>query len=296
MQNSNVKYLKMSDGFFSVFYRENNILFFKTNLNRGWSSPQVLAERAGSAFSVSQYAQVCYVLYSSLEGNLYILSSKDFVNWERKSLPGSIVNASRFFLVPDEKTLHLIYSLPTETRGIESLVYMAFIQGRWEKPYYIDRFIPFGKTAFLSRRLRKEHIILYYRTARNVWSAREMLLSPFTMGSLTPMLQAPANFADISIVNDTERIHFLYTIRNMFRTQVVYQYKQATAMSTPRVLWEDSNCDNCLPRPVYKRGAMRRRKYSAERNRNLWRFVQKIPTFSLGEGCPRQAVFSSPAF
>ena len=248
MQNPNVKYLKMSNGYFCVFYRENNALFFKTNMNNGWSSPQILAERMGSTFSICQHGQAYYVLYCSLEGNLYIITTQDFVNWEHKALPPntSCANASRFFLVPDEESLHLIYSLPTETRGVESLVYISYSNGQWEKPYPIDRFIPFGRTSFLARRLRKEHIILYYRTARSTWSAREMLLTPFTMGSLTPMIQAPTNFIDISIVNDTERIHFLYTVRSMFRTQVVYQYKQATAISTPRILWEDANCDNCL--------------------------------------------------
>lgn len=73
-----------------------------------------------------------------------------------------------------------------------------------------------------------------------------MLLSPYTLGNLTPLVQAPTNFIDISIVNDMERIHTLYIIRNMFRTQVLYQYKQTTAISTPRVLWEDMNCDNAL--------------------------------------------------
>lgn len=73
-----------------------------------------------------------------------------------------------------------------------------------------------------------------------------MLLSPYTMGSLTPLIQTPTNCIDISIVNDAERIHILYIVRGMFRTQVVYQYKQTTVISAPRVLWEDANCDNCL--------------------------------------------------
>lgn len=59
-----------------------------------------------------------------------------------------------------------------------------------------------------------------------------MLLS-HTLGTLTPLVQAQTNFIDISIVNDMERIHTLYIIRNMFRTQVLYQYKQTTAISTP---------------------------------------------------------------
>ncbi len=248
MQNPNVKYLKMPNGYFCLFYRENNILFLRTNTGTDWSSPQILAERTGTTFSICQFGEVCYVLYSSMEGNLYLASSIDFVNWEHKPLMGGTTNSSRpkYFMVPTEDALHMIYHLPTEIKGIESLVYTSFRKGRWENPTQIDRFIPFGRTAFFARRLSRDHIILYYRISRNTWSAREMLLSPYTLGNLTPLVQAPTNFIDICIVNDMERIHTLYIIRNMFRTQVLYQYKQTTAISTPRVLWEDMNCDNAL--------------------------------------------------
>ncbi|NCC14862.1 MAG: hypothetical protein EOM28_00730 [Clostridia bacterium] len=249
MQNPNVKYIKMPNGYFCLFYRENNTLFLRIYANAGWSAPQILADRTASAFSVCLHGEICYVLYSTMEGTLFMTSSKDFVNWDHRPIMGEIANSSKakkFFMIPNEDTFHMIYHLPTESTGIDSLVYTAFRNGQWEKPYQIDRFMPFGKTIFLARRLSKEHIILYYRTSRNTWSAREMLLSPYAMGSLTPMIQAASNFVDISIVNDTERIHILYIVRGMFRTQVVYQYKQTTAISTPRILWEDVNCDNCL--------------------------------------------------
>lgn len=248
MQNPNVKYLKMPNGYFCLFYRQSNILFFRSNTSTGWSTPQILAERIGSTYSVCQYGEVCYVLYTTAGGTLNIASSKDFVNWEHEPLNGMTITSSnpKFFIVPTENTLHIIYHLPTEAKGIDSLVYCAFRNGRWETPSQIDRFIPFGRTIFLARRLSKEHIILYYRTARNTWCAREMLLTPYTLGSLTPLIQTQTNFVDISIVNDMERIHILYITRNMFRTQVIYQYKQTTAVSTPRVLWEDTNCDNAM--------------------------------------------------
>lgn len=129
---------------------------------------------------------------------------------------------------------------------MDSLVYSVFRNGQWEKPYQIDRFLSLKQTPFLARRLSDAHIILYYRTGRNVLSAREMLLTPYTIGSVTPLIQTPTPCTDLSIINDTERIHILYIVRNMFRTQVVYQYKHTVAISTPRILWEDTNCENCL--------------------------------------------------
>lgn len=248
MQNPNVKYLKMPNGYFCLFYHENNTLLLRTHTNAGWSSPQTLAERTTPTFSICHFKDVCHVLYSTMEGNLFMASSRDFTNWDHRPMMGGAPSSgkTKFFMIPNEETFHVIYHLPTESTGVDSLVYTAFRNGQWEKPYQIDRFMPFGKTIFLARRISKEHIILYYRTSRNIWSAREMLLSPYTMGSLTPMIQSPSNYVDISIVNDTERIHIFYIVRGMFRMQVVYQYKQTTAISTPRVLWEDLNCDNCL--------------------------------------------------
>lgn len=248
MQNPNAKYIKMTNGFFYLFYRENSTLILRSHTNTGWGMPQILAERTAFSFSICQFQELCYVLYSTMDGTLFIASSRDFTNWNHKSLMYGTPNSgkSKYFMVPTEDAFHVFYHLPTETTGVESLIYNVFRNGQWEKPYQIDRFIPFGKTSFLARRLSKDHIILYYRTSRNIWSAREMLLSPYTMGSLTPMIQTSLGYVDISIVNDTERIHFLYIVRNLFRTQVVYQYKQTSAVSTPRILWEDVNCDNCL--------------------------------------------------
>lgn len=153
---------------------------------------------------------------------------------------------TKFFLLPSETAFHVVYHLPTESTGIDSLVYTSFQDGQWEKPYQIDRFLPMGRVPFFARRLSREHIILYYRTGKNVLSAREMLLTPYTMGSVTPLIQTPSPLLDVSIVNDSERIHMLYVVRSLFRSQVVYQYKHTAAISTPRVLWEDMNCDNCL--------------------------------------------------
>lgn len=248
MQNPNVKYLKMPNGNCCLFYHENNTLFLRTHANGNWLNPNTLAEHTNQNFSICHFKDVCYLLYSTTEGDLFMASSRDLKNWDHRPMIGGAPNSGKikFFMVPSEDAFHIIYHLPTEATGIDSLVYATFQNGKWEKPYQIDRFIPFGKTVFLARRISNEHIILYYRTSKNIWSAREMLLSPYTMGSLTPIIQTQLNYIDISIVNDNERIHIFYIVRNMFRTQVVYQYKQTSAISTPRVLWEDSNCDNCL--------------------------------------------------
>ena len=248
MQNPYVKYLKTKNGYFYLFYYEHGNIFCRSFSHDGWTVPQKIAEKASPVFSVCQYEAITYLLYSGGEGQLYLASSADFASWEHRPLRNGIspTDRTRFFLLPTKEAFHIIYHLPTEATGVDSLVYSVFRNGQWEKPYQIDRFLPLKQTPFLARRLSDAHIILYYRTGRNVLSAREMLLTPYTIGSVTPLIQTPTPCTDLSIINDTERIHILYFVRNMFRTQVVYQYKHTVAISTPRILWEDTNCENCL--------------------------------------------------
>lgn len=248
MQNPHVKYLKTKKGYFYLFYYEQGNIFCRSFSHDGWTVPQKIAERVAPVFSLCQYEDMVYLLYSGGEGQLYLASSADFSKWEHRPMMSGTQNTNntKFFLLPSEDAFHIIYHLPTESTGIDSLVYNVFRNGQWEKPYQIDRFMPMQKTPFLARRLSRDHIILYYRTGRNILSAREMLLMPYTMGSVTPLLQTPSPCTDISIVNDNEKIHLLYIVRGMFRTQVVYQYKHTSSISTPRILWEDANCDNCL--------------------------------------------------
>lgn len=247
MQNPHVKYLKTKNAFHLFYYEQGSILC-RHYAAEGWTAPQKIAEKTAPIFSLCKYAEKAHLLYSNAEGQLFMASSTDLAQWEHHPMSAQLPSGgnTKFFLLPTEDTFHLIYHQPTESTGIDSLVYTVFREGKWEKTYQIDRFMPLPKTPFLARRLRKEHIILYYRTGRNVVSAREMLLEPYTMGSVTPLIQTPSPCTDLSIVNDNEKIHMLYIVRGMFRTQVVYQYKHTSAISTPRILWEDNNCDTCL--------------------------------------------------
>lgn len=248
MQNPYIKYLRTKNGYFYLFYYEYGNIFCRSFSHDGWTVPKKIAERVSPVFSVCQYESLVYLLYSGGEGQLYLATSDDLSGWEHRPLLNGTypTDHTKFFLLPTKDAFHIIYHLPTEATGVNSLVYSVFRNGHWEKPYQIDRFMPLKQTPFLARRLSEAHIILYYRTGKSVLSAREMLLTPYTIGSVTPLIQPPAPCIDLSVINDNEKIHILYIVRNMFRAQVVYQYKHTAAISTPRILWEDNHCDNCL--------------------------------------------------
>lgn len=248
MQIPYVKYLKTKNQDTLLVYFERNTLFFKIGTQSGWSHPQIIADQVNPSFALNQYQQEIFVLYSTRLGELYIIRTKDFIKWDRKqiSIEKRDLSQTKFFMIPDQNALHLFYHIPTEITNVHALIYTVFRNGKWEKPCQIDRFLPFGQTPFFTGKRHQKHILLYYRTARNIITAREMLLSPSTIGSMYPVVQTPYPCSDLSIIQDRERIHLLYIIKGLFRSQVIYQYKQSASISAPRILWESSSCEQCL--------------------------------------------------
>ena len=78
MQNPHVKYLKTKKGYFYLFYSEHGSIFSRGYTAEGWTTPQKIAEKTAPVFSLCQYGDLVYLLYSSGEGQLFLASSRDF--------------------------------------------------------------------------------------------------------------------------------------------------------------------------------------------------------------------------
>lgn len=254
MQNSSISYVLTNENRLFVFYaKQNNLLYYEFETDKP-QSIQLLESSISGFFSVSYFLDTIYVLYYKEDKNLYVATTKDGSSWKHTLCFSQVENfqKSKPILLPTEETCFLISHAPTKSapsqssQSSESLFYHAYDQGIWQNPIFIDQFIPNPQTPFFSKRISQNHIILYYRTSKTTWSAREILLDPLKIGSLVPLFQVNAPCIDLSIINTNEKIHMLYIIRTMFRTQVIYQYKQTNRISPPKILWEGNNCQNCL--------------------------------------------------
>lgn len=248
MQNPLVKYLKTAEGHIAVFYMEHNRVYCRRQSMAGWHPPLCVAEGVAT-FSLCAYEGYTYLLYPTTDGRLLLAASMDLEHWQNRPLwqeGGRRWQNTACFMIPQKDALHLIYAQKEPENAHAVLEYGVFQKGMWQSQYQISPFLPMLGSPFLGRRLGENHVILYYRTQRNTICAREILLSPFTLGSPVPLLQMNGQCIDISILEDAQTIHMLYIMRTLFRTQVVYRYKNSTNVSRPYVVWEGGNCEHCL--------------------------------------------------
>lgn len=249
MQNPNVKYLKTPQGDIAVFSLEHHRLWCRRQTTDGRYTPFCIAEGV-SAFALCQYDSYTYLLYPTTDGRLILSASADLMQWEPRPLwqAGDKRWQNTYcFMAPQKDAFHLFYAVSQPQSGNGIIEYSLFQKGQWQAPYQIDHFLPLPGAPFLGRRLGENHLILYYRSHRSTISAREIRLSPFTQGSLTPLIQAGGTCMDFSILEDHQQLHILYLNRNLFRNQVVYRCKQGSTVGRPFVLWESGTlCDHCL--------------------------------------------------
>ena len=137
MQNPHVKYLKTKNGF-HLFYYEHGRILCRHYAEEMWSKPEKITESASPFFSLCQYHEKAHLLYSNTDGQLFMASSNDLNQWEHSPITADIKSGgnAKFFLLPTEDAFHLIYHQPTESTGVDALVYTVFRNGKWEKPYH----------------------------------------------------------------------------------------------------------------------------------------------------------------
>lgn len=246
MQTPYLKFLHTQKGSRAVFHQENGRIFCRV-LSGSAAAPILIAENTLPRFSLCCYRDHTYLLYTTQQGEVILSASPDLYRWEPRLLfHQENRHPVTYFMVPQPDALHLIYHQPMGNNGIHALMYTVYRQGQCQKPYCIDHFLPSPPAGFQAKRLSENHLILYYRSAKTTLSARELLLSPFTVGSLSPLAQTSSPWLDLSIHDHGEKIHLLYLVRNLFRTQVLYRYRQTSAMSRPRLIWEGVGCNSCL--------------------------------------------------
>ena len=248
MQVSYVKYVKRQEGEVFLFYYEEGTIYCRVWKNEKWSSKTSVVVGALENFAVTQTEKELYLLYLTQEKNLVLAKTEDGENWKEKVLmqDGEAFLQTKFFMVAWKNSFYLIYHQPVENAMVHNLYCVGFENGKWGSLQLIDQCLPMQGNPYISLRIGDGHFMLYYRTQRNVICAREILLSPFTVGSVVPVIQTPNPCTELSLLQDSQKVHQLYIVKGLMRCQVVYQYKQAAAISTPRVIWQDGNCEKCI--------------------------------------------------
>lgn len=249
MQTQSMKLLRTRTNQLLFFFYSNGNILLKKGTAQAFSSPEMIIEDVSPNFSVCLSSEdIPYILCSSNTGSIYFCR-ENHGKWDKKMLMESSIfhQASiKFYLFLERNQIHFIYSMPSEDGKQNYIMSLVCEDGKWGNPHKIDSFLPLRQSNFLIHEIEENHIVLYYKTKENGISSREMLLSPITLGTLNPIIQAGYPMLDFSFLTTRDKIHFISIIKGTFSSQLIYRNKYQAQFSSPIVLCEGQRMEHCL--------------------------------------------------
>lgn len=247
----NIYILKQGKEFSAFYYGENKSIYIqKINENRIYENK--IIENCLSSFSVSL----------DKEGKIYILS-QDF---NENIILAKAQNSNGTFnlfniLKKDENISNLTFFTPLFFEKNISLIFNSNINGtqknnflsvktfldekQWSETENIDIFSIGNNNIYEIQKLNEKDVVLAYEKKETELQLgfKEIIdgkISPFTQIHKTGL-----QIVDFSFLATGDEIHFIYIIKTLFSSQVIYKRKDKYGVSSPVILYEGQKLRDC---------------------------------------------------
>ena len=244
----NIKVIRTRHNTLFLFFGNELGIHCSRYENEGWLEPELIIPNVHPEFSVSVSSNdVIYILCRDKNNKIFICRKNETDIWESKPLIESKYTITpKFYLSTNKSNMNLIYNTPTDDPKINYINYTSLNKGNWDKLVKIDAILPFDNSPYIINTIEDNHIIIFCRTDENTINCREVLLSPFTLGTLNTVARTNSYpILDFSTLITNDKIHMVFLIKTRFSYQLVYKSKVETQISQPVVLWEGQKADSC---------------------------------------------------
>lgn len=244
----NIYIIKRGDSILSFYYGENKSIYMQKLYNNNIEKVKVI-ENVLDYFSVSlNKNDEIYIFCQSQQGNIMILKSKKN-DFEALSLFDQDFKISnRTICVPlfFENNISVIFNSLTENNRENYISIKTLIQqNNWTKTENIDIFSISNNNIFEAQKINEQDaIIVYEKRDKDIQLGfKEIIngkISPFNIIHRTGY-----QVVDFSFLSLDNKIHFIYIVKNLFSSQVIYRRKDENGISAPIILYEGQKVKNC---------------------------------------------------
>lgn len=248
MQNNYI--LKNSNNEILYFYYGLEKSIYYTKYENGYLLDAVkIIEQVEDNFTVDFYKTgEIYLICQSLTGDIILCKEENGTFIKRNIFKLDILRRYKTFFqtLVNDTDMTLVYNLPIENSRNELLVkkHIGYEQ-RWSDALNIDSFTPFNLSLFKTQKIKDDHMIVLYqkRERENILGYRELTQNKVT--SFNIFHKTPNQIIDQSFLATNNSIHFLYVIKNIFSSQIVYRYRDENGFSRPFILFEGNKIRSC---------------------------------------------------
>lgn len=231
------------------YYGAEKAIYYK-KYEKGYLLDAVkIIDQVGDNFEVDFYKTgEIYLLCQALNGDIILCKEEKEGFVKRNILKLDVTRRYKmeFKTLLNETDMTLIYNIPIENSKDELLVKRNIGRDKtWTDADGIDSFSPFNLSLYKTQKVKNDHIVVLYqkKERESILGYREVTPNKFT--SFNIFHKTSHQITDQTFLATKDYIHFLYVVKNIFTSQIIYRRRDDKGFSNPIVLYEGTKIRSC---------------------------------------------------
>lgn len=240
--------IKNKDGFVLNFYYEDEGIFFKKYNDDKWEDRGRLIDGVRCDFSVNLSDEGdIYLICQNIRGDVILLNQNNNTWQEKIILKSQNENGNNilFYSLINKEEMELVYTIDYGNKKSEIMTQSINKKGGNSGAELVDYALSLPEGCFKMQRLKDSHYVIFYhkREGENQLGYKE--INRKNQSEYMVFHKTGYRIIDSSFLADKNGIHFLYIVKSMFSSQVIYRRKTDNGLSSPIILYEGQGLNLC---------------------------------------------------
>lgn len=236
-----------------------SLYYIKKNAEKGiylrifekgeWSRQYLIANGVREYYTVNMAENGEIYLFCQSENGDIILCKEQNYEWQKNVILKSkdkSVKPIFFNSIINGNEMRLIYNVPVNSENADYLMVQGFDgKGGWLEAEKIDKISSFSSSMFNIQKAGSGHYIVFYQKRTNELNVGYRELTTNKTSDFNAFHNTKYQLIDQSFLVASDSIHFLYIVRGMFSSQIIYRKKDGPDFSNIIIIAEGQKIDNC---------------------------------------------------
>lgn len=238
----NIYLLRIKDEFLTFFYGENKSIYMQQKSGEKLVTTKII-ENVLDCFSVSIYFDKIYIICQDFFGSLKLLVSNGNSFSQVELFKDSLIPKRAIFT-----PLFLGNNISFIFNTFDSRQNFISVKTLVENKYFtqtenIDYFYP-NYNLFEVQKQGDDLIIVYQKRDKEAQLGYK-LISNGKISDFIPFHKTGHQIVDFSFISFNNCLHFIFIVKNLFSTQVIYRKFENNSFSNPVVLYDGQKVRDC---------------------------------------------------
>ncbi len=246
MQNNYILINKNNE-ILSFYYGEGRTIYCKKLGSNNYPITSKIIQDVTDCFTVDIGPnKEIYVFCQNYNGDIILckLEQNGFKNkvlFKNKSeMPENILFYPIFF----KGNMSLIYNTPNQNNNF--LAIKTLVGGKsWTNAENIDTFSTLPNNIFYMQKISQDNIVIAYQKKSKDIQIGYKQINNGTISDFVTIHKTGYQVVDYSFIAFDNIIHYVYIIKSLFSSQVIYRRKDENGVSSPIVLFEGQKIKSC---------------------------------------------------